>query len=305
MTDPANSFTDYFDSLMRFHNDASKTLTNALGTFTEWHSQTVSSAQKEFIEMERRLTEFKRQASGLADRQRQIEEDLARTVIDYQSTVARGIPAWFDQLDKMVRALPEKRRRQLVLFAEHGWYIDHKMSTEGIDELAAAFAGGEIREAEEALANYFRDRITSLREELDASFPMRTKILEAAFRAHKRGEYELSIPVFLTQVDGIFWEHTEFQMFSRRLGRSKVAEYIQDMGKYSYQALLLHPLSMPIPITKSSGERDDPFPALNRHEVLHGESVEYASEMNSLRCISLLSYIAHVVTYKPATRGEA
>ena len=34
---------------------------------------------------------------------------------------------------------------------------------------------------------------------------------------------------------------------------------------------------------------------LNRHEVLHGESVDYGTEINSLKAISLLYYIASVL----------
>ena len=38
----------------------------------------------------------------------------------------------------------------------------------------------------------------------------------------------------------------------------------------------------------SEKERDSSFDALNRHQVLHGEAVDYAKEENSLKAISLL-----------------
>ena len=38
-------------------------------------------------------------------------------------------------------------------------------------------------------------------------------------------------------------------------------------------------------------ERGDPFVGLNRHQVLHGESVDYDTEQNSLKAISLLTYL--------------
>ena len=42
------------------------------------------------------------------------------------------------------------------------------------------------------------------------------------------------------------------------------------------------------PMWAIEAERDTSFGALNQHQVLHGESVNYATEENSLKAISLL-----------------
>ena len=44
-----------------------------------------------------------------------------------------------------------------------------------------------------------------------------------------------------------------------------------------------------------AGERESLMNVLNRHEVLHGESVDYGTEINSLKAMSLLYYIASVL----------
>ena len=42
------------------------------------------------------------------------------------------------------------------------------------------------------------------------------------------------------------------------------------------------------PLWANERERPSSFNALNRHQVLHGESVDYATEQNSFKAIALL-----------------
>jgi len=58
---------------------------------------------------------------------------------------------------------------------------------------------------------------------------------------------------------------------------------------------LLTPLVEPMPISASADERAGLADALNRHAVLHGESVDYSSRLNSCRAISLLVYVSWVL----------
>mgnify|MGYP001564484260 CR=1 FL=1 len=46
------------------------------------------------------------------------------------------------------------------------------------------------------------------------------------------------------------------------------------------------------------------FSALNRHQVMHGESVNYGSEINSLKALSPLNYVA-VVLQEATRHGQA
>jgi hypothetical protein len=50
-------------------------------------------------------------------------------------------------------------------------------------------------------------------------------------------------------------------------------------------------------VLKRSGKTE--WLELNRHLVLHGESVDYGTQMNSLKAISLLSFIAGFVKPSP------
>ena len=49
------------------------------------------------------------------------------------------------------------------------------------------------------------------------------------------------------------------------------------------------------PLIMARNERPGDFTELNRHQVLHGEVVDYGTEENSLKAISLLNYCATVL----------
>jgi len=63
--------------------------------------------------------------------------------------------------------------------------------------------------------------------------------------------------------------------------------------------MFLRPISLELPINASEKARERiaaerGWPAwneLNRHQVLHGESVDYGTRLNSLKAISLLNYL--------------
>jgi len=54
---------------------------------------------------------------------------------------------------------------------------------------------------------------------------------------------------------------------------------------------LLEPLRVTGPLNALEDERHDYPDVLNRHEVLHGKSMGYATPLSSFRAFSLLAYV--------------
>ena len=46
-----------------------------------------------------------------------------------------------------------------------------------------------------------------------------------------------------------------------------------------------------VPLRSPEFRRGESFTGLNRHSVFHGESVDYDTERNSLKSVSLLAYL--------------
>ena len=81
----------------------------------------------------------------------------------------------------------------------------------------------------------------------------------------------------------------------RKKGKPKTAIYVDTISADTLKLALLAPLSQPLPISASQYERDESFNELNRHQVMHGEVVNYGTEINSLKSISLLNYVVQVL----------
>ncbi len=122
-------------------------------------------------------------------------------------------------------------------------------------------------------------------------------MIESAFNAHRREKYELSIPVFLAQTDGICKETMDQYLFIKQNSKPCTAIYVKRTISGAFMKAILSPLSRTLPIEMSTHERPENFNELNRHMVLHGESLDYGTKINSLKVISLINYVVSVLAF--------
>ena len=233
---------------------------------------------------------------------RDIHESIRKSlqpVIETSETLHKALepilasePA-FLELQKGFKELPPRTQEALLLLGEHGWCLDPEMSLPALWELEGALADGNVLEAEEALVDYFEGRLSEIEESISTKFPHRIHIIRAAFEAHRRGEYSLSVPVLLAQADGICKETVDQYLVMRNDKKPRTAIYVAQLAADTYRAALLSPLATTLPIGATEKERQEGFTALNRHMVLHGESLDYGSKINSLKTVSLVNYVAH------------
>ena len=215
----------------------------------------------------------------------------------------KRIAEWDESFRRLVKELPERDRKALQRLGEEGWFVDPDMPVTLLRYLEALFREhpDEMAEALSGfLSGFYRKRLDVIEGKLIDSYPRRGHLFQQAFEAHCEGKYGLSVPVFLTQADGIFWERTPenqslFISKQRMRASSEYASHIS--GRYI--EIWLHPLIIPLPLWMNKSERDDrseSFVGLNRHQVLHGESTDYDTEQNSLKAISLLSYLHWILS---------
>ena len=192
---------------------------------------------------------------------------------------------------RLANEIPEKYRKALQRLGEEGWFLDPEMPVPLLQKIELLF-DKHPDEMAEWLSNFFRTRLDVIEEVLIDSYPCRGRLFQQAFEAHREKKYGLSIPVFLTQADGIFWERTPERksLFIYNQRKSTCKEYVSQISD-SYIRAYLHPLSSTLPLWMTQKERGDSCDRLNRHQVLHGESVNYDTEQNSLKAISLLNYL--------------
>ena len=192
--------------------------------------------------------------------------------------------------------LPRKTQKAILILAEHGWYLDFKLPFSYLWTLQDALTSGYTSEVEEALIQHFEEQLSEIEDDILTRFPHRGHIISLAFKAHRQGEYFLSIPVLLIQVDGICKDVTGESFFMKQKGKPRTAVYAEQTDKTRFKNALLSPLANVTPICASERERKDGFELLNRHTVLHGESLDYGSKVNGLRAISLINYVSQVLS---------
>lgn len=213
----------------------------------------------------------------------------------YQARVMEQIEPALERYREAIRRLPPYVQQAFLALAKHGWFMDPNIDLTQLWEFESSVRDTELAAAEELFCDYFDSRLDEIEESASANFPDRAGLLHQAFCAHKRGEYGLSIPVFLTQSDGMCYEVLAASLFSRRNGTPQTAAIVSQLEVTSFRRALLAPLMEPLPISAPERERGADFVGLNRHEILHGESVDYDTRVNSLKALSLLNYLSVVL----------
>ena len=110
---------------------------------------------------------------------------------------------------------------------------------------------------------------------------------------HQDEEYDISVPLFLIHADGICKE--VFGRLFFKVGKAGlIARASVEERKIDWiWSAVTEPFRSELSIAKGS---NDPT-AWNRHVILHGRSVDYGTEINSLKAISLLSFLSGLDNY--------
>lgn len=216
-------------------------------------------------------------------------------VLKILSEIPGDLHARFDQL----KALPARSKQAMQLALDRGWFFGWHVSLREVLTLIKAIEDLEPEALDTYMADYFRESLNAFACALIDKYPDREAPISAAVHAHQEfgaDGYLLSIPVFIAQADGIC-----AQIFGVEQPLSKKGAYIcaanaaqQLIQGDVRSADLLHPLFElhNSDFLKGSKQRGPGvFDALNRHQVMHGESSDYGSEVNSLKAFSFLVFV--------------
>jgi len=124
----------------------------------------------------------------------------------------------------------------------------------------------------------------------------RLHILEAAVQAHMRGQYELSVPVVLSQIEGVIAEN--FGHTGRLYGK-KYKTYVEQV--FAGDSLgNAHELMRKFILDHILGQFEHGLPVgfdLNRHAILHGADTAYNRESTSLKAILVLDLVVNEMEF--------
>lgn len=131
--------------------------------------------------------------------------------------------------------------------------------------------------------------------------PNRKPILEVAFKLHEEGNYIASIPLFLSQADGICSEEfTHFFSKDSTTGNRASDEIIKQAENSEIvtnflSGILLEPFKVDLQISKGSSRASKAAKAKgpNRHGIIHGsrKHLDYGTKINGYKAFSFLAFI--------------
>lgn len=213
-----------------------------------------------------------------------------------------GIALRFDSFFKDWEQLPQRARDSIIAMAEAGWYIDLQMGISNIIRFKRVADEEGAATAEAGMVSHFEERLDAIHASLNERFPHRKRFFDAAFGAIERGEHALAIPVLFMQTDGVCKDVAGQYFFikvkGKGPGRPGVAPFVLKQVRSDLSQAFLCVFEEVRPIGQSVGQRAPDFNGLNRHTVLHGEDLEYGTKINSLKAVSLLNYVAQILTRK-------
>ncbi|MGO9444620.1 MAG: hypothetical protein ACLPXB_07565 [Thiobacillaceae bacterium] len=204
--------------------------------------------------------------------------------------------------------LPAKSKAAMRLAASNGWFFGWEDSLLGLMTLVQKLDVVESDEIDQVMADYYRENLEFLTVRLVAKHPDRARAILAAVDAHRaldENGYILSIPVFIAQADGLLTELAEVNSAMMKVSRNSQelqgSKALREKLAGDQAALdLICPILQlhELDFLKSAKERHETvlttgeaFTALNRHQVMHGESLDYGTELNSLKAFSFLAFV--------------
>ncbi len=155
------------------------------------------------------------EAAHIADLVKEVTEDYKAYQVASQP-ILNDIQQGFSELPQRYREFVLVTRGAVLLMAKRGWFLDVRFPLPALPKIAESLLSGDGKDVDEALIAYFEQEADAIERSLVSKFPRRSRLIEAAFRAHRNGEYELSVPVLFSQVDGICFDITNKYLFTSR-----------------------------------------------------------------------------------------
>lgn len=188
----------------------------------------------------------------------------------------------------------------LVSIANYGWYLDFQTDLNLSVRLASDIDNNEIEKVDLCLIDYYSNNFDTIINKLKRNHNKRTKIFDEIKIGFDNEFYNMTIPLILSQIDGICYDKTKKLFFTKNSKNErnpylpKVSNELINLNKFFMEALLA-PFFNDAPIFAHEKKMDS-FPVeFNRHKIMHGIDTGFGTKKNSLKSLSLLSYCEDIL----------
>lgn len=238
---------------------------------------------------------------------RNIEVSLNQLTDSFKKVIEE-VSISFDPLKEAINSLVSKisdfqqfAPESFSLLASYGWYPSIWLEFKEINAISEFLKNGSIEEVDLLMKTHVTEIYHLIKSDLIRNFPNREKALNEAFWAHENQKYFLSVPVFLSQADGICKELLNVSLFGGKKNKNSENKYephtkqwINEFTSDTFVKCFLEPLKHKIGFNLFQG-LPKPNGLITRHEILHGENSSYGTELQSFRALSLLFFVSDIL----------
>lgn len=209
----------------------------------------------------------------------------------------------------------QEQKKMYIEMSQYGWFPSH------ITFKTPVLEGEEVDSyMERCLTENYED----IKELIMESYPHRKQIFKEAFKLYEEERFIASIPLFLSQLDGLSVEYglspfftktrlsgsekkklsdseqlklDKFPIYLKQALEQKLLGQSQNIISY-YEEVITNASKSFIGEQTKKLDMTNPINKLNRHGILHGhvEFLEYADRKNCLKIISLILFVDHILS---------
>ncbi len=248
-------------------------------------------ALKDYRDAAKVLVTFFERLSEFAQEFEKKKQAAAQQLQQFGETLA--------QLSHAARQLPQLSKDALATLANQGWYITSTMPMKSLLHLASEVLEGNTKNVDDIMIDLVDETITDDCQTICHRYSDRAKIISSAVDAYHAGKYELCVPIFIIQADGICAEKTGIGLYKklRGPGARALKDYVDTNATETFHSILAEPLRIVPPLIFSDKQRQDTPVDLNRNAILHGENKSYDTKVNAAKTFTLLSSTSWFLNY--------
>lgn len=201
--------------------------------------------------------------------------------------------------------IEEENQRDEAALRRYGWSMAPSWTfTDMLDAADVARTEGKRAVDREICGWYKFNRSRLLREMVeewmgDAAFRSRRPIIRDAVKDHSQGRFRVSIPTLLPMIEGIAFEVFDPELMIQTTNpRTPIRSAIES---YERRDLLADAMLNALTVLWARvpfGSAPPMSRMLNRHLILHGRTLRYGTEANSLKVFLALDHIHSTVRTK-------
>jgi len=205
-------------------------------------------------------------------------ENIDEIIIERQER-QKQIEAFFGTLSKIAKQL-----------CAYDWMFINELNHVDLIDIQKLLDKKDSQLIDFFFEKHFETNIELLKNRLIDSNTKRINILNEIFKGIELKLFSLVIPSIISQIEGITEEKTGRRFFSTQNNQTKLKQFADSKNIMYFDKLLTHPIDT---IWEYSRKQNPNNPSrINRHDIIHGTSIDYGTKMNCYKYLSVLLFVS-------------